>query len=380
MVAVDHEGGRVQRFITGFSRLPPMRALGRLYDREPALAVNLAGAIGIVLAAELRERGVDFSFAPVLDIDFGSSSVIGDRAFHATAAGVAALAGGLVAGLARMGMGAVGKHFPGHGYVRADSHHEVPIDARPLAAIEKDDLAPYRALIGKGLAGVMPGTSSIPSGRTSGRILAGVAEGYLARPMGFDGSCSATTSRWKAPAWRAGSSNAAARRFRRLRHGARVQRAGRRPSASSTDSDRTRSMPAAARMRTGAADDAAYARPRAVDAAKGEGCSPDGATARSMYAPSSVLTRIFSPLSRRRDLHVIPVSRWAGLNDVVAVAPLMFGSVDHRQDHARGQLTPIGDRCGVDLHVGVGQQMPVCPSSSSADSVNCSYVPLSMKT
>jgi beta-N-acetylhexosaminidase len=156
LIAVDHEGGRVQRFIDGFTRLPPMRTLGRLYDREPGLAANLAGAIGVVLAAELRAHGVDFSFAPVLDIDFGSSSVIGDRAFHSTAAGVAALATGLVAGLARMGMGAVGKHFPGHGYVRADSHHEVPVDSRGLAAIEADDLAPYRALVGKGLAGVMP--------------------------------------------------------------------------------------------------------------------------------------------------------------------------------------------------------------------------------
>jgi beta-N-acetylhexosaminidase len=156
MIAVDHEGGRVQRFVEGFTRLPSMRALGRVYDREPALAANLASAIGVVLAAELRGHGVDFSFAPVLDIDFGSSSVIGDRAFHATAAGVTALAGGLVAGMTRMGMGAVGKHFPGHGYVRADSHHEVPVDERDLATIEANDLVPYKALVGKGLAGVMP--------------------------------------------------------------------------------------------------------------------------------------------------------------------------------------------------------------------------------
>lgn len=156
LIAVDHEGGRVQRFIEGFTRLPPMRALGRIYDRDPALATNLAAAIGVVLASELMKHGVDLSFTPVLDIDFGSSSVIGDRAFHATAAGVAALAGGLVAGMARMGMGAVGKHFPGHGYVRADSHHEVPVDERDLGAIETNDLVPYRALIGKGLTGVMP--------------------------------------------------------------------------------------------------------------------------------------------------------------------------------------------------------------------------------
>jgi len=156
LIAVDHEGGRVQRFLDGFTRLPPMRALGRAHDRNPALAENLAGAIGVVLAAELAAHGVDFSFAPVLDVDFGSSSVIGDRAFHADADIVARLAGALVGGMARMGMGAVGKHFPGHGYVRADSHHEVPVDERDLATIEANDLVPYRALIERGLAGVMP--------------------------------------------------------------------------------------------------------------------------------------------------------------------------------------------------------------------------------
>ncbi len=157
LVAVDHEGGRVQRFLEGgFTRLPPMRALGRVHDRNPALAANLAGAIGVVLAAELAAHGVDFSFTPVLDVDFGASSVIGDRAFHSDPGAVASLAGALVAGMARIGMGAVGKHFPGHGYVRADSHHEVPVDGRDLATIEANDLVPYRALIGRGLAGVMP--------------------------------------------------------------------------------------------------------------------------------------------------------------------------------------------------------------------------------
>jgi beta-N-acetylhexosaminidase len=156
LIAVDHEGGRVQRFADGFTRLPPMRALGRIYDDNPALAENLAGAVGVVLASELVAHGVDFSFAPVLDIDFGSSSVIGDRAFHSEAAAVARLAGALAGGMRRMGMGAVGKHFPGHGYVRADSHHEVPVDDRDLATIEANDLAPYRALIASGLAGVMP--------------------------------------------------------------------------------------------------------------------------------------------------------------------------------------------------------------------------------
>jgi beta-N-acetylhexosaminidase len=188
LIAVDHEGGRVQRFIEGFTRLPPMRALGRVYDREPALAANLASAIGVVLAGELRGHGVDLSFTPVLDIDFGSSSVIGDRAFHATAAGVAALAGGLVAGMARMGMGAVGKHFPGHGYVRADSHHEVPVDERDLATIDANDLAPYRALVGKGLAGVMPAHVIYPrvDARPAGFSPVWLKE-ILRGRLGFDG-------------------------------------------------------------------------------------------------------------------------------------------------------------------------------------------------
>jgi beta-N-acetylhexosaminidase len=156
LIAVDHEGGRVQRFVDGFTRLPPMRALGRIYDGNPVLAENVAGAVGVVLASELAAHGVDFSFAPVLDIDFGSSSVIGDRAFHSEAAAVAHLARALVGGMRRVGMGAVGKHFPGHGYVRADSHHEVPVDDRDLATIEANDLVPYRALIGSRLDGVMP--------------------------------------------------------------------------------------------------------------------------------------------------------------------------------------------------------------------------------
>ena len=155
LVAVDHEGGRVQRFRDGFTRLPAMRSLGRVYDRNPALAVNLAAAVGVVLAAELAAHDVDFSFAPVLDVDFGSSSVIGDRALHSEADAVAKLAAALVGGMSRVGMGAVGKHFPGHGYVRADSHHEVPVDERSLEVIEATDLAPYRTLIGQ-LGGVMP--------------------------------------------------------------------------------------------------------------------------------------------------------------------------------------------------------------------------------
>ena len=156
LVAVDHEGGRVQRFRDGFTVLPPMRALGAVWDHDPKRAGQLAFDTGTVLATELRACGVDFSFAPVLDLDYGASGVIGDRAFHAKPAAVSALAGRLVAGMRRAGMAAVGKHFPGHGFVRADSHHEIPVDERTLAAIEAADLKPFQALAADGMAGVMP--------------------------------------------------------------------------------------------------------------------------------------------------------------------------------------------------------------------------------
>ncbi len=188
LIAVDHEGGRVQRFVEGFTRLPPMRSLGRIHDRDRLLAENLAGAIGVVLAAELAASGVDFSFAPVLDVDFGSSSVIGDRALHSDPGAVATLAAALVGGMARVGMGAVGKHFPGHGYVRADSHHEVPVDERELATIEANDLVPYRALVGRGLAGVMPAHVIYPKvdGRPAGFSPVWLREVLRGR-LGFDG-------------------------------------------------------------------------------------------------------------------------------------------------------------------------------------------------
>lgn len=156
LIAVDQEGGRVQRFIDGFTRLPPMRKLGVLFDRAPSAAMNLAQALGVVLGSELRTHGVDFSFTPVLDIDFGSSGVIGDRAFHQHGEAIVQLAGALIDGLAELGVGAVGKHFPGHGFVRADSHVALPVDERSLDEIRAIDLLPYRELIPRGLAAVMP--------------------------------------------------------------------------------------------------------------------------------------------------------------------------------------------------------------------------------
>ena len=145
LIAVDHEGGRVQRFRDGFTRLPSMATLGHLWDQQPAAALEAALQVGYVLAAELRARGVDYSFTPVLDLDYGPSRVIGDRAFHRQPEAVVALAGALVAGLREGGMGSCGKHFPGHGYVVPDSHVELPVDDRSLEAMQ-EDLIPYRKL------------------------------------------------------------------------------------------------------------------------------------------------------------------------------------------------------------------------------------------
>lgn len=157
LIAVDHEGGRVQRFKDdGFTHLPAMRELGRVWDGDPALAVKLATAVGYILAAELRACGVDFSFTPVLDLDYGCSEVIGNRAFHSNPQTVARLAEALAHGLQQAGMGACGKHFPGHGAVEADSHHEIPIDERDLVTILDNDAAPYSWLGGTVIQAVMP--------------------------------------------------------------------------------------------------------------------------------------------------------------------------------------------------------------------------------
>ena len=156
LICVDHEGGRVQRFRTdGFTHLPPMRALGELWMQDAMRAQDAASACGYVLAAELRACGVDFSFTPVLDLDWGPSGVIGDRAFHADARVVTMLAKSLTHGLLRAGMAHCGKHFPGHGFTAADSHTDAPRDARSLKAILQDDAAPY-GWLGSTLTAVMP--------------------------------------------------------------------------------------------------------------------------------------------------------------------------------------------------------------------------------
>ena len=155
-IAVDHEGGRVQRFRDGFTQLPAAASLGTLFDRNPQAALQAAEAAGYVLAHELLCQGVEFSFTPVLDLDVGQSAGIGTRALHADADKAGDLAAALIGGLHAAGMAAVGKHFPGHGYASADSHHAVPIDERTLSVIEALDLRPYRRCIAAGMEAVMP--------------------------------------------------------------------------------------------------------------------------------------------------------------------------------------------------------------------------------
>lgn len=156
LVAVDHEGGRVQRFREGFTQLPAAADIGAIYRGDRKRGSRLAEQAGWVMASELRAVGIDFSFAPVLDIDYGVSSVIGDRAFYDSADGVAVLASHYVAGMKQAGMSSVGKHFPGHGAVEIDSHLALPTDERQFVDIEMADLIPFERLIANGLGGIMP--------------------------------------------------------------------------------------------------------------------------------------------------------------------------------------------------------------------------------
>jgi len=156
LIAVDHEGGRVQRFRDGFTKIPPMREFGKIWDQNPKHAKALALDAGWILAAELRAHGVDFSFTPVLDMDYGDSLVIGDRAFHLDPRAISDLAFALMQGLKKAGMAAVGKHFPGHGFVVADSHVSMPVDEREFDQIAQHDMQPFRMLIDDGIPAIMP--------------------------------------------------------------------------------------------------------------------------------------------------------------------------------------------------------------------------------
>ena len=197
LICVDHEGGRVQRFQTdGFTHLPPMRALGELWFNDgkggqgsgAMRASNAATACGYILGAELRACGVDLSFTPVLDLDYGASGVIGDRSFGRDARVVSVLAKSLMHGLLLSGMANCGKHFPGHGFVKADSHTEIPVDPRSLKAILADDAAPYPWL-SSALASVMPAhviypkVDARPAGFSSKWL-----NDILRSQLGFDGA------------------------------------------------------------------------------------------------------------------------------------------------------------------------------------------------
>jgi len=188
LIGVDHEGGRVQRFRTGFTAIPPMRTLGARWESDRAAARLEARGIGATIARELVLHGIDFSFTPVLDLDHGTSDVIGDRAFHSHPEVVAALAEALIGGLRAGGVPAVGKHFPGHGYVAADSHTDLPVDDRPLETLIATDVAPFARLVHGTLDAIMPAHIVYPQVDPRPAGFSSVWIGDILRGrLGFDG-------------------------------------------------------------------------------------------------------------------------------------------------------------------------------------------------
>ncbi len=201
VIAVDQEGGRVQRFKEGFTRFPPASEYAKAYKVDPEQAKKMAYDTGSLLAVELLEIGVDFSFAPVLDIDYKNNQVIGDRSFGADPEQIIELTSSMINGFSAAGMISVGKHYPGHGYVAEDSHHELPVDSRSLEEIEEKDLQPFKKLADK-LVGIMPAhivyekIDSMPAGFSEFWI-----KNVLREQIGFNGvvfsddvSMKATTS------------------------------------------------------------------------------------------------------------------------------------------------------------------------------------------
>ncbi len=183
LIAIDHEGGRVQRCRPGFTAIPAMGKLGALWDAAPGEAIAAAQDLGYVLAAELRARGVDFSFTPVLDLDYGRSTVIGSRSFHRQPEAVVQLAGALIQGLRQAGMGCCGKHFPGHGWVQADSHVAIPVDERDWDKLLAD-MDPFRRLA---LDAVMPAHVIYPVVDEKSAGFSNYWINYLRNNLKFDG-------------------------------------------------------------------------------------------------------------------------------------------------------------------------------------------------
>ena len=188
LIATDHEGGRVQRFREGFTELPAARRIGAGYDRDPALARALAEAAGLVAATELRRAGLDLDFAPVVDLGAGNEETIGERAFHSGPEAVTDLARSWLRGAGRAGFAGVGKHFPGHGTARGDTHLDAVEDARSLAALRSSDLAPFAALA-TSLGGVMTSHVRFPAVDPAAAVTFSEVwlRGVLRRDLGFAG-------------------------------------------------------------------------------------------------------------------------------------------------------------------------------------------------
>jgi len=188
LISVDHEGGRVQRFRDGFTSLPAVGHFGEIYQHNPKRAHLLSETAGWMMASELRAVGIDFSFAPVLDIDYGVSEVIGDRAFHQDAQVITELAHAYTIGMHKAGMAATGKHFPGHGAVTADSHKDIPIDDREYKEIYAKDILPFKRMIHHGIAAIMPAHVIYPK---IDKLPAGFSEIWLKdilrKRLGFQG-------------------------------------------------------------------------------------------------------------------------------------------------------------------------------------------------
>jgi beta-N-acetylhexosaminidase len=162
LIAVDHEGGRVQRFKNGFTQIPPMKYLGSVYDREPMHAVKLAYAYGVIIAHELGNLNIDLNFSPVVDLDLNLSEIIGNRAFHSDSTIVVKLATSFIKGLRKVGMSSVGKHFPSHAWAKIDSHMDTTIDDRSISELSNDFL-PYQELSNEKMDAIMLSHVIFPS-------------------------------------------------------------------------------------------------------------------------------------------------------------------------------------------------------------------------
>lgn len=188
LIAVDHEGGRVQRFRDGFTAIPPMAALGQCYDNDQQAGLQLSHDTGYVMAYEVANCDIDFSFAPVLDVQTDFSEIIGDRGFHSNVDEIGAVAGAFYAGMRAAGTIGVGKHFPGHGNVVADSHLELPICEADFNQLTNTDLPPFKALIDAGIEAMMPAhilyphVDKLPAGFSAVWL-----EDILRQQLGFDG-------------------------------------------------------------------------------------------------------------------------------------------------------------------------------------------------